>query len=62
MQEADFGVFNVDGERGVFDLDGGDVVDFAGTAEGGGGDFREAEIFDFTCSVDDHARKWMFTD
>lgn len=50
MQEADFGVFDVNGEGGVFDLDGGDVVDFAGAAEGGGGDFGEAEVFDFASS------------
>ena len=50
LQEADLGVFDVDGEGGVFDLNSGDMVDGAGAAEGGGGDFGEAKVFDFACS------------
>ena len=38
---ADCG-FSVEGEGGVFDLDGVDGVDGVGAAEGGGGALREA--------------------
>ncbi len=51
FQQVDLRVFDVHGEGGVLDLDGGDVVDFTGAAEGGGGDFRETKIFDFAGSV-----------
>ena len=56
FEEGNLRVFDVDGERGVFDLDGGDLVDFAGTAECGGGDFGEAEVLDFTGSFGMSAR------
>ena len=51
MEEGDGGGFDVGCEGGVFDLDGVDVVGFAGAAEGGGGDFGEAEVFDFSLSI-----------
>lgn len=41
------GVFDVEGEGGVFDLHGVDGVDGYGAEEGGGGAFGEAEIADF---------------
>ena len=51
MEEGDRGGFDVGCEGGVFDLDGVDVVGFAGAAEGGGRDFGEAEVFDFSLSM-----------
>ena len=41
-------VFNIEGEGGVFDLDGVDGVDGCGAEEGGGGAFREAEVVCFS--------------
>ena len=52
LQKADIGVFNINGKRRVFDLNGINVVHLTSSVQGVGGDLGESEILDLSLSVD----------
>jgi hypothetical protein len=57
LEQGDLGVFDVEHEGRVLDLEGSDGVDCVCPAESLGGALRETEVFDFSFSENDMGSK-----